>query len=249
MSAAPMPSAAPTPVPGSPDRAPEVQRMFEALAPRYDLGNRVLSLGLDQRWRRAAVQALGPAAQGEVLDLCAGTMDLTVQLLGAGASRVVALDFSAAMLEAGAAKLPPGAPVTRVTADARALPLPDRSVDAILCGFGLRNVPELPRALAECARVLRPGGVLVVLEFFQPTGWLPRLLQASYNRVVMPALGGLLTGYGAAYRYLAGSIDSFCTLDQFDALLRAQGLTPSRQELFPYVAAISVARAPEVQDA
>lgn len=246
MSAASPPAA---PVPGATDRAPEVRQMFEALAPRYDLGNRVLSLGLDQRWRRAAVAALGPAAQGEVLDLCAGTMDLTVQLLDAGARHVTALDFSAAMLEAGASKLPPGAPVTRVTADARDLPLPDHSVDGILCGFGLRNVPELPRALAECARVLRPGGVLVVLEFFQPQGLVPRLVQASYNRLVMPTVGGLLTGYGAAYRYLAGSIDSFCTLPQFEALLAAQGLRPGHQRLFPYVAAIAVGRAPEVADA
>lgn len=237
------------PIPGAVDRAPEVRQMFEALAPRYDLGNRVLSLGLDQRWRRLAIDAMGPAAQGEVLDLCAGTMDLTVQLLQRGAKSVVALDFSESMLAAGVNKLPPGAPVRRVTADARSLPLPDASLDGILCGFGIRNVPEPHKALAECARVLRPGGVLVVLEFFQPVSWLPRFLQASYNRLIMPVLGGLITGYGAAYRYLAGSIDSFYTLDQFDGLLREAGLRPQRRSLFPGVAAISVSHKVEVQDA
>lgn len=226
------------PVAGAHDRAPEVRRMFEQIAPRYDLANRVLSLGLDQAWRRRAIAALGPVQGKDIVDLCAGTMDLTQMLLGAGAGHVWALDFSERMLEVGAAKLPQGAPVTRRAADARELPLEDHSVDAIICGFGLRNVPELERAVAEAARVLRPGGRLVVLDFFTPEGAFPRLVQASYNRLVMPVLGGMITGFAPAYRYLASSIDAFCTPRQFAEMLERHGMSARAWDLFPPVASI-----------
>ncbi|MCB9765278.1 MAG: ubiquinone/menaquinone biosynthesis methyltransferase [Alphaproteobacteria bacterium] len=238
------------PVAGAQDRAPQVREMFEQLAPRYDLANRVLSLGLDQSWRRRAVAALGPLQGRVAVDLCAGTLDLTEHLLAGGAAQVHALDFSAKMLEVGRAKLPPDAPVTVATADARALPLDDNSVDAIICGFGLRNVPEVERAVAECARVLRPGGRLVVLDFFTPEGAVPRLLQASYNRLVVPVVGGLITGFGEAYRYLAGSIDAFCTRPAFVTLMGEAGFAAEGWEVFPPVASIVVGvRSPEVPHA
>ena len=150
--------------------------MFDQLAPRYDLTNRVISLGLDQWWRKQAIAALGPAARGEVLDLCAGTLDFSLALIKGGA-QVQAVDFSERMLAVGRERLPDGARVHTITADARELPLPDDSVDGAVCGFGLRNVPEVERALAECARVIRPGGRLVVLEFFVPTRPGARLLR------------------------------------------------------------------------
>lgn len=228
------------PVAGADDRAPEVREMFDQLAPRYDLANRVLSLGLDQLWRKAALDALGPAARGEVIDLCAGTLDLTVALLKRGPEKVWAMDFSAGMLEAGQPKLPAGAPVESVVADARDLPLPDASVDGVIAGFGLRNVPDLPVAVAECARVIRPGGRLVVLDFFQPAWWLPRLLQGTYNRAVVPVVGGLITGYGDAYRYLFESIDAFQTRPEFQALLEAHGFAVAGREMIPPVAGLVV---------
>ena len=231
---------APLPTAGAADRAPLVQAMFDRLAPRYDLANRMLSLGLDQRWRRQALAALGPAAQGDMLDLCAGTLDLTVALVAGGAKSVVAVDFAVQMLEAGRPKLPAGAPVRLVPGDARKLPLEDASVDGIVCGFGLRNVPEVHLALAECARVLRPGGKLVVLEFFQPTSRLATLLQSTYNQLIMPLLGGLITGFGEAYRYLANSIDAFHTRPAFEALLVEAGLDAQGREVFPPVASIVV---------
>jgi ubiquinone/menaquinone biosynthesis methyltransferase len=226
------------PTAGAKDRAPEVQAMFDQLAPSYDRANRVLSLGLDQRWRRKAIAKLGDAGRGRVLDLCAGTLDLSQQLIEDGAESVVSIDFSAEMLAAGQAKLPQDAPIEVICADARELPLEDSSVDAIICGFGLRNVPELPRAIAECARVLRPGGVLVVLDFFQPKSWLSRMLQSTYNRFIMPFLGGLLTGYGEAYRYLASSIDAFQSRSEFESLLAAHGLEPGSKDMFPPVASM-----------
>jgi len=225
---------------GDPDRAPRVQEMFDRLAPRYDLANRVLSLGLDQWWRRQALDALKDKARGEVLDLCAGTLDLTAALVAGGASYVHAVDFAEAMLAQGRSKLPPGAPVRVVAADARELPLEDRSVDGVICGFGLRNVPEVHRAVAECARVLRPGGRLVVLDFFQPVGPASRMLQLSYNRLVVPTVGGLVTGFRDAYSYLAGSIDAFMTRPDFEALVAELGFTARGREMFPPVASLVV---------
>ncbi|NOY25831.1 MAG: ubiquinone/menaquinone biosynthesis methyltransferase [Oligoflexia bacterium] len=225
---------------GSPDRAPRVREMFDQIAPRYDLANRVLSLGLDQWWRRQAIAALKDCAQGDVLDLCAGTLDLTAMLVAGGTRQVHAVDFAEEMLNAGRAKLPPGAPVQIVSADARDLPLPAQSVDGIICGFGLRNVPELHRAIAECARVLRPGGRLVVLDFFVPQSALSRALQASYNRVLVPAIGGLVTGFRDAYSYLGSSIDAFMTRGEFEALCTSLGITARGREMLPPVASLVV---------
>lgn len=233
-----MPPAAPTA--GAPDRAPQVQAMFDQLAPRYDLANRVLSLGLDQWWRRQAIAALKDTAQGEVLDLCAGTMDFTAALVRGGARHVHAVDFAQAMLDTGRSKLPPGAPVTITAADARELPLAAQSVDGIICGFGLRNVPELHRAVAECARVLRPGGRLVVLDFFQPEGAVARALQETYNRAVVPTVGGLVTGFREAYAYLTTSIDAFQTRAEFEAMLARFGFSARGREMLPPVASMVV---------
>lgn len=228
------------PTAGADDRAPQVQAMFDQLAPRYDLANRVLSLGLDQWWRRQAIAALKDSAQGEVLDLCAGTLDFTAALVRGGARHVHAVDFAAEMLETGRAKLPAGAPVTIRTADARELPLDDQCVDGIVCGFGLRNVPELHRAIAECARVLRPGGRLVVLDFFQPEGTVSRLLQDTYNRAVVPTVGGLVTGFREAYAYLTTSIDAFQTRAEFEALCGRFGFVARGRDMLPPVASMVV---------
>jgi len=210
--------------------------MFDDLAPRYDLANRVLSLGLDQWWRKRAIAALKDSQSGVILDLCAGTLDLTRMLIDAGASHVHAADFSAAMLAHGETKLRTGEPYSIHCEDARKLPFEDNSMDGIICGFGLRNVPDLPVALAECARVLRPGGRLVVLDFFQPVGLLPRLLQGSYNRIIVPLVGGLLTGAGDAYRYLNESIDAFRTPEEFLTLLDDAGIDAKANVMFPPVA-------------
>lgn len=232
--------ASPTvPTAGAADRAPEVRDMFDSLAPTYDRANRVISMGLDQGWRRKAIARLGPAAQGDMLDLCAGTLDLTVMLLDAGAREIHALDFAQKMLDAGAPKLPAGSPVHLVTADAREMPLEDASVDGIIAGFGLRNVPEVERAIDECSRVLRPGGRLVVLEFFQPTTAISKVLSGTYNRFVLPLLGGWVSGFGGAYQYLAGSIDAFVTREEFAAIMAARGFQDVRCEgMFPPVADI-----------
>ncbi len=233
--------AATRPVAGDPDRAPAVEAMFARIAPGYDRANALMSFGIDRMWRRIAIRELGEGARGDVLDLCAGTMDFSAALHGTARS-LTAVDFCAPMLEAGAAKLPAGA-VRTICADARALPLPDASVDAIVAGFGIRNVPEPHRAVAEAARVLRPGGVFVVVDFFRPVTLLARFLDLTYNRFALPLIGGLITGERSAYQYLAASMGAWTDRPGFEAMCRGNGFAvTSGRELFPPVASIVIAR-------
>lgn len=228
------------PIPGDPARAPAVREMFARIAPGYDRANRWMSMGIDRWWRRLAIRALGPAATGDILDLCAGTMDFSAAL-APGARSVTALDFCADMLEAGRAKVP--ASVRTVCADARQMPLPDASFDGIVAGFGIRNVPEPERAVAEALRVLRPGGVFVVVDFFKPTSLAARVFSSTYNRVVLPLVGGWVTGDAAPYRYLVGSMDAWTDRAGFEATCRQVGFTDvGGRELLPPVASMVVAR-------
>lgn len=192
-----------------------VNGMFDRIAPTYDALNRVLSLGIDQSWRRRAVRELGPVASQPVLDLCAGTLDLTRIAQAAGA-QVVASDFAQAMLERGRDKL--GSAIPLVRADAQKLPFSDASFAGVLCGFGLRNLDDPLAGLREMRRVLRPGGRLVVLDFFRPRRALTRAVQVIYNRRVLPLVGGMISGDASAYRYLARSIERFSTLEEAEAI-------------------------------
>lgn len=227
------------PIPGDPGRAPAVRDMFARVAPGYDRANRLMSFGIDRWWRRIALRELGAAADGDVLDLCAGTLDFSAALAPRARS-VTALDFCAEMLEAGRAKVP--ASVRTVCADARAMPLPDAAFDGIVAGFGIRNVPEPERALREARRVLRPGGVFVTVDFFRPTSFFQRLFAGSYNRVVLPLVGGAVTGQASAYRYLAGSMGAWQDRAGYEDLCRQAGFTRvAGRELWPPVASIVVA--------
>jgi len=227
------------PVAGDPGRARAVQAMFARIAGGYDRANALMSMGIDRAWRRIAVRELAGAADGDVLDLCAGTMDFSGMLAGRSRS-LTALDFCQEMLDAGRAK----APTARIVcADAREMPLDSRSFDGCVAGFGIRNVPEPARAVAEAFRVLRPGGVFVVVDFFQPTSWLARLMAGTYNRVVLPIVGGIVSGDASAYRYLAESMAAWTDRAGFEGMCREAGFERvAGWELFPPVASIVVAR-------
>ncbi len=197
-----------------------VRRMFDGIAPTYDTLNRVLSLGIDQSWRRRAVRELGEVRGRVVVDLCAGTLDLTECAQRAGA-QVVASDFSSEMLRRGRHK----APVGLVQADAMRLPFCDAAFFGALCGFGLRNLDDPLAGLREARRVLAPGSRLVVLDFFRPERAITRAVQALYHRRVLPWVGGVVSGDRAAYQYLAASIEKFATRRQVESLARDAGFS------------------------
>jgi len=202
-----------TPPLDAPDRnARQIRRMFTTVAPRYDLLNHVLSLNVDRRWRRIAVDALQweRVPGGTYLDTCAGTLDLSVELAGRRGfqGRVVGSDFTYAMLERGREKVA-ALPVESACADALALPFGDAVFDGAAVGFGVRNLADLDAGLRETARVLKPGARFVVLEFTTPR-WQPfRALYLTYFLRVLPAVGRLLSDNGAAYGYLPRSVLSF----------------------------------------
>ena len=174
--------------------------MFDRVAGRYDLTNTVLSGGLDAGWRRATREALGAQPGQTVLDVAAGTAVSTVEL-AAGGVHAIACDFSQGMLKAGAAR-----PVPKVAGDAMALPLADESVDGVVISFGLRNVADPAAALAEFARVTRPGGRLVVCEFSSPV-WQPfRTVYTEYLMRALPVIARAVSSNPEAYVYLAESI-------------------------------------------
>jgi demethylmenaquinone methyltransferase/2-methoxy-6-polyprenyl-1,4-benzoquinol methylase len=206
--------------------ADSVRRMFDRIAPVYDAMNRVMTAGLDRRWRRATVAAT--VRQGDrVLDACCGTGDLAVAALRAGAREVVGLDFSEAMLERARRKEPA---IEWVRGDVLALPFPDASFDAVTVGFGVRNVEDLEAGLRELRRVLRTGGRLGVLEITTPRGVLAPFYRVWFDRVV-PLLGRLLPG-GAAYTYLPASVRRFPTPQALTAALEQIGFRDVRFRLF-----------------
>ena len=191
-----------------------VRTMFDRIAPVYDVMNRVMTAGLDVRWRRlAASAAVRPGDR--VLDAACGTGDLAIADLKAGAGKVTGLDFSERMLERARRK---ETRVEWIQGDMLALPFADATFDAATVGFGVRNVAELPTALAELRRVLKPGGRLGILEITTPTGVLAPFYQLWFDRVV-PLLGKVLPG-GSAYTYLPESVKRFPSAEGLAALLR-----------------------------
>lgn len=179
-------------------KAVAVRRMFDTIAPRYDLVNAVMTFGLDSAWRRRTVGALGLAKGATVLDLAAGTGDLSL-LLGHAGYRPVAVDFSLGMLQAATTDAP------LVQADILRLPVADGTIDGAACGFALRNLVDLDVFFAELARALRPGGRVALLEVAIPPNALMRRGHAVYFGKVVPLIGGLLSD-GSAYRYLPKSV-------------------------------------------
>jgi demethylmenaquinone methyltransferase/2-methoxy-6-polyprenyl-1,4-benzoquinol methylase len=185
-------------LPRGDEKRRSVEAMFDRLAPRYERMNRVISFGLDRRWRDAAVVTLGLARPSQVLDLACGTGDLCRDLTTMGHD-VIGLDFSAGMLSAA------HTPTPLVRADAASLPARTAGFDGITCGFALRNFVDLDVVFAECARALRRGGRFVALDATVPEHALMRLGNAVWFRGAVPLLGRVLAGDGDAYRYLPKS--------------------------------------------
>jgi len=218
------------------DKAQRVESMFSSIAERYDLNNRIHSLWRDQAWRRAAAVLARIGPDDDVLDLACGTGDLTEILARQRPRSVLGMDFTEAMLviarkKTGSRSLGPGVPQpTYRWGDAMNIDLPDGSIDVVTIAFGLRNVTDPAVAVGEFARILRPGGRLVVLEFSTPENRLVRLFNALYTRHIMPMTATLLSGdRSGAYRYLPRSIRTFADSATVADLLAAAGLTVQQQ--------------------
>jgi len=193
-------------------RARAVREMFSAIAPRYDLLNRLLSLGVDRNWRRKAVDQLGWEDQpdGLYLDVCAGTYDLSIELARRRMFKghVIALDFARAMLEKGLAKIT-RQPIAPVCGDALKIPARDRTFDGALVAFGVRNLADLDAGLRELQRSLRPAARLVVLDFSMPERQPLRALYRLYFTRILPRIGRLVSKHSHAYTYLPESVLGF----------------------------------------
>jgi len=204
-----------------------VQGMFAEIAPRYDLVNRLLSGGIDVWWRHVTVSRAPPPPAGAILDVCTGTGDLALAYAAKCGPRVrvVASDFCRPMLDRGVEKSRHSRlPVEWVEADAMALPFPTASFDLVTVAFGLRNIADTGRGLAEMARVCRPGGTLAILEFSMPQNRLIRSGYLWYFRRVLPFLGNAVArNRSDAYSYLNKSVEEFPAGDALASLVRAAG--------------------------
>ena len=214
-----------------PDR---IAGMFDAIAPRYDLLNRVLSAGFDQRWRARALRELALIESDVLVDVCTGTADvaLAASRLPRAPKRVIGLDFSSEMLRRGLRKLRRARDtgILLVQADATRLPLRDHSADAATIAFGIRNVQHPDLACRELARVIRPGGRIAILEFGLPRSPGFRRLYLWYAERVLPRIGALVSKHRSAYAYLPESVGRFPPPEQFGQLLQDSG--------FPHVAVV-----------
>jgi demethylmenaquinone methyltransferase/2-methoxy-6-polyprenyl-1,4-benzoquinol methylase len=229
---------------GGRDKRSYVRAMFGQIAPRYDFLNHLLSFNIDRGWRTRAIRQLGwqKNPSGLYIDLCAGTLDIATEMgaLPAFTGRIVGADFSEPMLRLGRKKLD-GEPVHAVTADALALPIPDRSCAGAIAGFGVRNLVDLDAGLREVARVLQPGAPFVILEFTTPPSAIIRAGYRLYCNHLLPKVAGVITGNGAAYEYLAESVANFPDAPALADRMRRAGFSDVRWQLLTFgVVAIHV---------
>ena len=210
----------------------QVAAMFNAISPKYDALNRILSAGIDQSWRRKTLREIRATGALNVLDVATGTADLALALAkGIPGSKVVGVDISAGMLEVGRSKVRARDLEGRVRldlGDGEQLPYEESSFDAVTVAFGVRNFENLELGLRDMRRVLQPGGSLAVLEFSQPTSWPLRGLYLFYFKNILPRIGRLVSKDASAYTYLPNSVQAFPYGESFASKLREAGFSSVR---------------------
>ncbi len=212
-----------------------VRGMFAGIAPKYDLLNHLLSFNVDRLWRRALLQRLEPVLarpEAQILDLCCGTGDVLLDFERVGRARVLGADFCHPMLLSARQKSASrGFASELFEADALRLPLADASLDAISIAFGFRNLTDYRGGLAEFHRVLKPRGVLAILEFSHPPALLVRTAYGFYSRAILPLVGGMVSGSREAYSYLPKSIENFPRAGELRQMMATAGFGQARYEL------------------
>lgn len=211
----------------APDKAPDrIAGMFDAIAPRYDFLNHLLSAGIDTRWRAAAIRTLRLTGRETLVDVCTGTADVALEARRRGAARVIGVDFAGAMLGLGLQKVIAAGERGRVAlarGDAMGLPFGDAVAEAATVAFGIRNVQDVQVACAELARVLKPGGRLAILEFGVPRIPGVAAMYRWYFTRVLPMIGRMISGHSGAYSYLPASVGTFPPPAEFMTILRHAG--------------------------
>jgi demethylmenaquinone methyltransferase/2-methoxy-6-polyprenyl-1,4-benzoquinol methylase len=200
----------------------QVQQMFDNIAHKYDFLNRFLSLGIDVGWRKKAIKMLAEHEPKKILDVATGTADFALATLPLQPEEVIGVDISVGMLDVGRKKITDQG-ITNVKleyGDSEQLRFEDNQFDAVIVAFGVRNFENLDQGLAEINRVLRPGGVAMILEFSKPTG-LFGLIFSIYNKTLLPLWGKLFSGDSAAYTYLPESVAAFPEGDEFKQIMRS----------------------------
>ena len=209
-----------------------IREMFASIAPRYDVTNRLLTAGVDERWRRRAVLELAPPKNGEILDLCCGTGDLSFHLARTDPSlRIRGVDFCEPMLDGARKRVAHARTAANVrfeTADAMALPFDDRSFDGAIMGFSMRNVVDIASVLREARRVLKPGARFVNLDVTKAPNPLFKRFFDLYFYGLVPFVGGLVGGSKSAYRYLPNSLTNYPSAERLAELFATAGFTSAR---------------------
>jgi demethylmenaquinone methyltransferase/2-methoxy-6-polyprenyl-1,4-benzoquinol methylase len=210
----------------------QVAAMFNAISPKYDALNRILSAGIDQSWRRKTLREIRATGALKLLDVATGTADLALALAkGIPGSKVVGVDISSGMLEVGRSKVRAKDLEGRVRldlGDGEQLPYEESSFGAVTVAFGVRNFENLEQGLRDMRRVLEPGGTLAVLEFSQPTAWPLRSLYLFYFKNILPRIGRMVSKDASAYTYLPNSVQAFPYGEAFAAKLREAGFKSVR---------------------
>lgn len=209
------------------EKGERIRAMFGSIAPRYDLLNRLLSLGIDQRWRRFAVGKIGVAGTGRVLDVATGTGDVALEIAAQtpDAVSIVGVDFCPEMVDLGKVKVDSSRFKGRISfqvAPCEDIPFEDRTFDAATIAFGIRNVVDRVKGLSEMRRVLKEGGKVVILEFSTPTMPVFRSIYHFYFLKVLPRIGGMFSRF-SAYQYLPDSVLEFPSRDTFKSMMREVG--------------------------
>ena len=202
-----------------------IRELFGNISGTYDLLNRVLSFGNDQRWRKRGVALLPHGKEARILDLACGTLDMTLQYLNQGEGEVFSVDFAFPMLLTGRAKISPtlDSRTHLVCGDGAKLPFPDQFFDGAMCAWGVRNFSKPQPSLQEIRRVLKPSGTFLILEFFRPERMVTKIFSKTYGRYVMPAVGQWISKDKQAYDYLNKSIEGFLSLKEYTNLLEQTG--------------------------
>lgn len=218
--------------PKQPTSDQAVKHLFSNISGKYDLLNRVLSFGTDQRWRRKGVALLPHGPDIKILDMASGTLDLAIDYLQAGPGSVYAIDIALPMLLTGRNKISPllDHRLHLTCGDCMKLPYPDHFFDGAMCAWGVRNFSDCEENLKELHRVLKPAGKLLVIEFFKPSRPFSKLFYKTYGRYVIPAIGKWISGDPQAYQYLQDSIQSFCTRKEYEELLNQYHFTHLKSE-------------------